>query len=126
MQRTGGSVETAHRKAVNVSISDATRTLQEVLSRKVTAFTTNVRDAKTITRWANGETLVVLPENEQRLRAAYEIASLLLEEGDSPQTVRAWFLGMNPQLGDDSPAQAIRDGRFKEALGAAKAFVVGG
>jgi hypothetical protein len=33
---------------------------------------------------------------------------------------------MNPQLDDDSPAEVIRDGRLKEALAAAKAFVAGG
>ncbi len=50
---------------------------------------------------------------------------LLLAE-DSVHVVRAWFIGMNPQLNDDSPAGAIRDGRMKEALGAAKAFMSGG
>jgi hypothetical protein len=32
---------------------------------------------------------------------------------------------MNPQLDHDSPADAIREGRLKEALIAAKAFVSG-
>jgi hypothetical protein len=33
---------------------------------------------------------------------------------------------MNPQLDDDSPAESIREGRLKEALSAAKAFISGG
>ncbi len=33
---------------------------------------------------------------------------------------------MNPQLDDDSPAEAIREGRLKEALAAANAFITGG
>ena len=45
---------------------------------------------------------------------------------DGPGTVRAWFIGMNPHLADDSPADAIREGRFQEALGAAKSFVAYG
>lgn len=39
---------------------------------------------------------------------------------------RAWFIGLNPQLDDVSPAEAIHDGRLKEAKAAARAFVAGG
>lgn len=40
--------------------------------------------------------------------------------------IRAWFVGMNPQLDDDSPAEAIHGGRLKEAMAAARAFAAGG
>ena len=40
--------------------------------------------------------------------------------------IRAWFIGMNPQLDDESPAEVIREGRVKDALTAAKTFVSGG
>jgi hypothetical protein len=40
--------------------------------------------------------------------------------------VRAWFLGLNPQLDDQSPAQSIRIGEFRDVLVAAKAFLAGG
>ena len=52
------------------------------------------------------------------------MAKLLAEE--SPHTVRAWFLGLNPQLDDESPAQSIREGDFRDVLVAAKAFLAGG
>jgi hypothetical protein len=45
---------------------------------------------------------------------------------ESAQTVRAWFLGMDPRLDDTSPAEAIREGRLKEAMAAARAFAAGG
>ena len=64
-------------------------------------------------------------EAERRLRAAFQVFHLLLAE-DSAHVVRAWFIGMNPQLDDDSPAEAIRDGRLKDTLAAAKAFIAGG
>jgi len=64
-------------------------------------------------------------ESEQRLRAAYEIMALLLRF-DGPGTVRAWFIGMNPVLGDDSPADAIHDGRLREAMSAARNFIAYG
>jgi hypothetical protein len=50
---------------------------------------------------------------------------MLLASQDSPQTVKAWFIGLNPQLGDTSPAEAIREGRLRDALMAARAFVSG-
>ena len=45
---------------------------------------------------------------------------------DSSRVVKAWFIGLNPQLDDESPAEAIREGRLKEAMSAARAFVAGG
>jgi hypothetical protein len=33
---------------------------------------------------------------------------------------------MNPQLDDEAPAEVIREGRYKDALIAAKAYVAGG
>jgi hypothetical protein len=79
-----------------------------------------------VTRWASGEVTTIRDyEMEQRLRTSYEIAQLLLS-GDSPQTVKAWFIGLNPQLGDTSPAEAIREGKLRESLAAARVFAVGG
>jgi len=50
----------------------------------------------------------------------------LLMSVESPHTVRAWFTGMNPQLDDLSPAEAVRGGQDRAALAAARAFVAGG
>lgn len=118
-------IEQAYRLSLKVSVDGAATLLQEVLSRKLTAYIAGVKDAKTVTRWAHGEVADIRVESEQRLRTAYEIVQLLLQFDTAP-TVKAWFIGMNPQLGDRSPAEAIREGRFTEALGAARAFVAGG
>lgn len=61
--------------------------------------------------------------HEQRLRCTYQTFQLLLAE-ETPDTVRARFLGLNPELDDESPAQRIHDGTFRDVLIAAKAFVV--
>jgi hypothetical protein len=118
--------QTAHRQATTASIQELSRLLQEVLSRRLTAYIAGVRDAKTVSRWANGEVTDIRDFTaEQRLRTAYEIVQLLLVD-ESPQTVRAWFIGLNPEIGDTPPAEAISEGRLKEALAAARAFMVGG
>ncbi len=116
----------AHRQAMTASVQELSRLLQEVLSRRLTAYIAGVQDAKTVTRWANGAVLEIRDyAAEQRLRTAYEIVQMLLVE-ESPQTVRAWFIGLNPQIGDTPPAEAISEGRLKDALTAARAFLAGG
>ncbi len=120
-------VEKAHRDSVTRPLSEIARTLEQVLSRRLTAVIVGVKDGKTIARWASGNTEEIRnDETEQRLRTTYQIVLLLLQSQDSQQTVKAWFIGLNPQLGDVSPAEAIRNGQLQDALAAARAFIVGG
>jgi len=118
-------IERAHRQAVRAPISDVAAFLQDLLSRRLVAYITGVKDTKTVSRWVNAEVEEVRQESEERLRVAYEIAQLLIQF-DSPRIVKAWFIGLNPQLDDVSPAETIREGHFKNALYAARAFVAGG
>lgn len=118
-------VEQIHRQSTRAPVSDIAATLQEVLSRRLVAYIVGVKDAKTVSRWASGEVSAVRPDSEQCLRAVFEIVQLLLQF-DSPRVVKAWFIGLNPQLGDVSPADVIREGGLKEAKAAARAFVTGG
>ena len=112
----------AHRQAMTVPINELAASLQELLSRRMTTQIAGVKDGKTITRWASGEITEIRDiEVEQRLRTAYEIAQLLLV-AESPQTVKAWFLGLNPLLSDTSPIEALSAGQLKETIGAARAF----
>jgi hypothetical protein len=123
---TASLVEHAHRQAVTASLKEVASRLQELLTRRLTAYIAGVDSVKTITRWTTGETTEIRDVTmEQRLRTAYEIALLLLEQ-DSPETVRAWFIGLNPQLDDQSPAEAIHNDQLKEVRSAARAFASGG
>jgi len=116
-------VDQAHRQAVLAPMADVADFLQDLLGRRLVAYIAGVKDAKTVSRWANGEA-EARQESETRLRVAYEIAHLLIEF-DSSRVIKAWFIGLNPQLGDISPAEAIHDGHSKEALVAARAFIAG-
>lgn len=62
---------------------------------------------------------------EANLRVAFQVFRLI-QTVDAPQTVRAWFMGMNPQLDDVSPAEALSEGAHREVMAAARAFVAGG
>lgn len=114
----------AHRQVTETGIEQITQYLEEVLGRKLVATLAGVKDPKAVTRWASGERA---PRTgaEERLRVAYQIFRLLLT-AESPHTVRAWFIGLNPQLADESPILAIQEGRFQEAMVAARAYIAGG
>jgi hypothetical protein len=117
-------VAEAHERSVQFSTADTARYLQEVLGLRLTAHIAGVRDPKTVATWAEG-TSAPRAASEAKLRLALQIAHLLQGQ-ESPHVVRAWFVGLNPQLDDTAPATAISDGHFREALTAARAFVAGG
>jgi hypothetical protein len=94
--------------------------LQDALGQKFLAFIVNVASPKTVARWVAGEREPT-GENLDRLRQTFYVFQLL-NELESSYTVRAWFAGLNPLLGDESPAAAIRSGRLKDVGLAARAF----
>ncbi len=114
----------AHRQTTESTIQQITRFLEEVLGRKLVATLAGVQDPKAVGRWAEG-TRSPRAAAEERLRTAYQIFRLLLAE-ESKYTIRAWFIGLNPQLNDESPLLAINEGRFQEVMVAAKAYISGG
>ncbi|MDQ3896901.1 MAG: hypothetical protein M3326_06575 [Actinomycetota bacterium] len=120
----GVRAQRAHRASVTMSIADMASFLQDALGQKLVAYIAGVSDFKAVGRWAQGSR-TPQPAATDRLRCAYQVFQLL-QAHESPHTVRAWFVGLNPQLGDESPATAIRDGAFKDALVAARAFLTGG
>jgi hypothetical protein len=117
-------IEQVHRRTVKASVPEITKFLEEVLTRQLIAYMTEVKDAKTVGRWSSGDRNPDR-EIESRLRAIYQIFQILQAE-ESSHTVRAWFIGLNPQLDDESPATAIREGRAKDVLVAAKSWIAGG
>lgn len=114
----------AHRAAVAMGTADVVAFLQDVFGQKLVAYMAGRTDPGQVSGWANG-THRPRREAEDRLREAYRVFHLLQSQ-ESPHTVRAWFVGLNPQLDDESPATVIRAGRFKDVVIAARAFLAGG
>jgi hypothetical protein len=116
-------IDRAHRLATITPVNEIASHLQKLLSRSITAYIAGVKEGRTVTRWASSEITDVRYESEQRLRTAYEIAQLI---GGyySPEVARAWFMGYNSRLGQITPADAIHEGKLRETLSAAQAFVV--
>lgn len=114
----------AYRRTVETEIESIARFLEEALGRNLVAYICGVSDSKAVGRWAKGERSP-RRDAEERLRAAYQIFQLLQEE-ESPHTVRAWFIGLNPQLDDESPAAVLREGRLRDVVVAARSYIAGG
>jgi hypothetical protein len=115
--------QTIHRRATRLGVPSIVGSLQDVLGQRLVAVSAGVRDAKAVGKWARGER-VPHPDAEQRLRHAYQIVQLLLER-ESAETVRAWFVGMNPELDDQAPALVLADDAVR-VLQAARAFLAHG
>ncbi len=111
-----------HAQVARLSTADLARSLQEVLGQRLVAVIAGVRDHKAVGEWARG-TRQPHPASAQRLRQAYQVTRLLLE-AEETDTVRAWFMGMDPLLDDRAPALVLRDDPAA-VLRAARAFRAG-
>ncbi|MEF9913318.1 MULTISPECIES: XRE family transcriptional regulator [Streptomyces] len=115
--------EIAHGTTTRMRIAEIARFLQENLGPRITARITRVSDPRQVGKWAAGDTRP-RDEAEERLRAALQTFHVIQSAEDN-HTARAWMIGMNPQLEDETPAQCIADGRFKDVMVAARAYVDG-
>lgn len=118
-----GSSRAAHRKSVSAPTSRVVEQLRDEIGTNLLAYIVG-KTASTINKWANGSSQASA-SSERTLRALLQVRSIL-GENDGPHVLRAWLIGYNPQLDDETPADAIRDGRVRETLAAARAFSVGG
>lgn len=113
----------AHKASVELAPTAIASRLQEVLGRDVVAIITG-RTPRQVSRWVSGR--ATPPMREQRLlRDTFQVVELLAQV-DPDEVVRAWFIGMNPQLDDAAAAELIAEGRVRDVMAAARAFVNAG
>jgi hypothetical protein len=113
--------KTAHHHTTTVTNAGIAASLQDVLGQKLAAHIAGLADVKAIGEYAKGSREPRL-DVEERLRLAYQVFQIIVDS-DSDHVARAWFIGLNPQLNDDTPADAIREGRYKDVLAAARAYI---
>lgn len=114
----------AHRTAIRTPVAEQVGFLSDQLGQSLVAYLAGVSDTKTVRRWIQNEQ-TPRQESKARVQAAFQVYQFLLQY-DSMYTVRAWFVGINPQLQDTSPATAIRESRLEDVMIAARAFASGG
>jgi len=113
-------VDPAYTQSVRLSIAQVTAFLLEVLGRALVLQLAGVSDPHAVRDWAAG-TRHPRPATEKRLRTAYR-AFQIINAADNEYAARAWFIGLNPQLGDETPTLAIREDRLRDVIVAAEAF----
>jgi len=88
------------------------------------AYIGGVKSTRRVSDWAAGANRPAAVEQE-RLQHAFHAAAVLRERYDAA-TVQSWFQGLNPSLGDVSPASLLATGDPAEVAGdllaAAKSF----
>lgn len=115
--------EVTHNLATRLEVAALVRSLQDVLGEPLVAVIAGVSDTKAVGKWARGERTPD-PEAERRLRHAFHITQLLLRQ-ESADTVRAWFVGVNPDLDDQAPALMLAEPP-QEVLAAARDSLANG
>ena len=115
--------QAAHSLATRLDLPALVRSLQDVLGQRLVAVIGGVSDAKAVGKWAKGERTPHL-DAERRLRTAFHITHLLIQQ-ESTETVRAWFMGMNPDLDDQAPALMLAE-HPQDVLQAARNFLAYG
>lgn len=119
-------LDRVHERTVRAGTAEMAAFLQDLVGQKLTAVMAGIDDPKAVGKWARGERQ---PRGEaaRRLRDAFQVATLLTL-GESAQTARSWFMGMNPHLDDRAPATVFTedpDGGAR-VMRAARAFLAHG
>jgi len=98
----------AHHFATKAPIGAVTRKLTDILGAQLVAYIGSVKETRAVREWSDGKRA---PQGDTpyRLRFAYRVAKCIADS-DGAETAQAWFQGLNPLLGNVSPAQLIRKG----------------
>lgn len=112
------------RESVTLEIHEIVAKLRDLLGAQLVAYLGKVQETRAVRQWADASRKVSA-STDAKLRLAYQAASLIASR-NSHTVTQAWFMGMNPQLDDDSPARLIREGKINQVgpdiMSAAKAF----
>jgi len=106
---------------VSLDIREVTRRLNVVLGGTLVASLAGAPDPTVPYQWARPRGPQPNAESITRLRFAYEQwRAVAAAEGDD--VARAWFIGANPWLDQQSPVDAICSGHLENVAAAARAF----
>lgn len=117
------SRRSAHRDASRSSVAEIAGYLQSILGPTLTSVTLGIKDVKAIGQWARSQRQPRAAQ-EKVLRETYQVVNYLAQV-ETADVIRAWFMGMNPDLDDQSPALMMRSDPVA-VLKAADAFVHNG
>lgn len=99
--------------------------LNSALGPTLVSALAGTRDRDQPTQWGQPDGPEPAPEFAQRLRFAHEQWTRLAA-GGSEDVARAWFIGGNPRLNEDTPLTAIRGDRWYELSATVSSYLEGG
>ncbi len=118
----------AYEDSVRLDTGGIVTRLREILGAQLVAYLGRVSNTRSVREWADGSRAPGA-DVVQRLRTSYYVAGILIER-ESAKVVQAWFQGMNPELGDQSPAALLRteplDAVGPKVIAAARSFAAHG
>jgi len=117
-----GSDRAAHERSVGLSIAEIAAVLQAQLGQELLGGIVG-KNARTLARWAHA-TVRPPHASEKLLRDTFQVFAIVCSV-HPPDVARAWFMGLNPELGDVSPAEALSEGRAREVMAAARSYLAG-
>lgn len=124
----GGEVSittvSAHDATARMGLREVVRQLNSHLGPTLVAAAAGVKDRGLPTKWARLDGPEPRPAAQTRLLKAHALF-FSIARSESEHIARAWMIGSNPLLDDDTPITAIREDRFKEVTAAANAFLEG-
>ncbi|MET3922498.1 hypothetical protein [Arthrobacter sp. UYEF20] len=115
-------INSGYMETARLDIHELVRRLNTHLGPTLVAALSGSKDAKQPIRWAKQGGPTPGPAFENRLRLAHRLWGYLAD-AESDHVARAWFIGGNPWLGEDTPITAIREDRHKEVTAAVTAFL---
>ncbi len=95
-----------------MSIHEVARELNAGLGPTLVAALTGSKDRKLPIRWAHADGPEPGTAFRRRLLLAHRVWTLIAP-GETAEVARAWFIGANPFLDEDTPLTAIREDRAR-------------
>lgn len=99
----------AYRQIIAMGTPELVTALAEQLGLRLTAYLGCVEETGTVRQWSDGTREITNNRDADRLRLALH-AVTMIGPWESAGVVQAWFQGLNPALGDVSPARMLREG----------------
>lgn len=103
----------AYDESIRMDTSTVVKELRPLLGARLVAFLAGVKETRAVHEWAEGDREIRSADVAGRLRLAYQVARLITAR-DRPEVAQAWFQGLNPELGDRSPARILRHGELED------------
>lgn len=115
----------AYNDSIKHTVPQIVDDLRRALGAKLVAYIAGVTETRTVREWAEAGRRPS-PVAVERLRLTHRVVTLI-GQSEGEAVVPTWFQGMNPHLGDRSPARVLHEDAFEDAgprvLAAANAFV---